>query len=678
MYLHSQVGLELSHADIDLTATEDKCAGLGQQNNHYYYYDREDEDDEDKTMAGALAKYSIVKKPPVNDWHDVGKYAGENKEEFTVKLQIVKSETDNSGNDKSGGGAAQLVNQYTFQSESGEAIDTFIDKAYQWYLGELRKLDDNSRYMYELKSSGSNKKDDEDSDGGHLYTRYRLSEEKTFDSLFFRQKEPLLKLLDHFSNHTGKYSIPGYPHKLGLLLSGEPGTGKTSFIKALAQHTGRSIVNVNLARINTNAELMSIFFNHRKRVEGEHMPAKLGFEDCIYVMEDIDAASSVVKRRDGKIGNKTGEADEPEVDELVSGSELPRPKSVWQMLLESNDDSCKDLVQKLIEKSERLKSEAAKSSILTDTIEKLRSMPGLGLVGDVDNAEDPMLEKISADALCTVSQIMEDRSSVDNFLSNQARLLMTRIEQGAVVDEAFVDALLGTNCFGDVRMSQLKSSQAKGASQGGSLDLSALSPGDGIFSQLMGDSANDGSSTPTTASSTTAGLDSPSSSKETVAGVPQGPKLPSTSDKKSGFGLSGFGSSFWKSPDALNLSGLLNVLDGVVDSPGRIVIMTTNHVEHLDPALIRPGRIDKKLFLSFMESVDVIAMLQHYFQMSLSESQRQRVEDAINGKGPRRRPLSLTPAQIEQMTAEYDEIEDMIQALEDKGKVALKGKQRVA
>lgn len=26
--------------------------------------------------------------------------------------------------------------------------------------------------------------------------------------------------------------------------------------------------------------------------------------------------------------------------------------------------------------------------------------------------------------------------------------------------------------------------------------------------------------------------------------------------------------------------------------------MTTNHPEHLDPALIRPGRIDKKLLLS--------------------------------------------------------------------------------
>ncbi|KAI1177972.1 BCS1 N terminal-domain-containing protein [Nemania sp. FL0916] len=42
----------------------------------------------------------------------------------------------------------------------------------------------------------------------------------------------------------------------------------------------------------------------------------------------------------------------------------------------------------------------------------------------------------------------------------------------------------------------------------------------------------------------------------------------------------------------LSLSGLLNILDGVASQEGRILIMTTNHIEKLDKALIRPGRID--------------------------------------------------------------------------------------
>ncbi|KAL5443803.1 hypothetical protein PMIN07_002975 [Paraphaeosphaeria minitans] len=45
------------------------------------------------------------------------------------------------------------------------------------------------------------------------------------------------------------------------------------------------------------------------------------------------------------------------------------------------------------------------------------------------------------------------------------------------------------------------------------------------------------------------------------------------------------------------LSGLLNVLDGVGSQEGRIVIMTTNKPELLDSALVRPGRVDMKVFL---------------------------------------------------------------------------------
>lgn len=45
------------------------------------------------------------------------------------------------------------------------------------------------------------------------------------------------------------------------------------------------------------------------------------------------------------------------------------------------------------------------------------------------------------------------------------------------------------------------------------------------------------------------------------------------------------------------LSGLLNVLDGVASQEGRIVLMTSNFADKLDEALIRPGRIDRMIFM---------------------------------------------------------------------------------
>jgi len=45
----------------------------------------------------------------------------------------------------------------------------------------------------------------------------------------------------------------------------------------------------------------------------------------------------------------------------------------------------------------------------------------------------------------------------------------------------------------------------------------------------------------------------------------------------------------------ISLSALLNILDGVASQEGRVLIMTTNHIEKLDEALIRPGRVDMRI-----------------------------------------------------------------------------------
>jgi mitochondrial chaperone BCS1 len=51
----------------------------------------------------------------------------------------------------------------------------------------------------------------------------------------------------------------------------------------------------------------------------------------------------------------------------------------------------------------------------------------------------------------------------------------------------------------------------------------------------------------------------------------------------------------------VTLSGLLNVLDGVHAPENVVYVMTTNKVEALDPAFLRPGRIDYRLFMGERE-----------------------------------------------------------------------------
>ncbi|KXZ45664.1 hypothetical protein GPECTOR_52g62 [Gonium pectorale] len=112
--------------------------------------------------------------------------------------------------------------------------------AMQTYRRQQTSRVDPARYLYMPVLSGFRSapaEGDGASTPSALYKRYKLSEEKTFASFFHPDKEALLKLVDQFLTKSGKFSIPGYPQKLGFLLYGPPGTGKTSLIKALAQHT---------------------------------------------------------------------------------------------------------------------------------------------------------------------------------------------------------------------------------------------------------------------------------------------------------------------------------------------------------------------------------------------------------------------------------------------------------
>lgn len=51
----------------------------------------------------------------------------------------------------------------------------------------------------------------------------------------------------------------------------------------------------------------------------------------------------------------------------------------------------------------------------------------------------------------------------------------------------------------------------------------------------------------------------------------------------------------------VTLSGFLNFIDGLWSSCGdeRIIVFTTNHKDKLDPALLRPGRMDVHIAMSY-------------------------------------------------------------------------------
>jgi len=81
--------------------------------------------------------------------------------------------------------------------------------------------------------------------------------------------------------------------------------------------------------------------------------------------------------------------------------------------------------------------------------------------------------------------------------------------------------------------------------------------------------------------------------------------------------------------DKVTLSYLLNLLDGVNENEGRILIMTTNCPQDLDPALIRPGRIDIVVDFQKMASSDLIEMFEFYYQQSFPTEFHKSIPDDI-------------------------------------------------
>ncbi|XP_060195009.1 AAA-ATPase At5g17760-like [Lycium barbarum] len=68
----------------------------------------------------------------------------------------------------------------------------------------------------------------------------------------------------------------------------------------------------------------------------------------------------------------------------------------------------------------------------------------------------------------------------------------------------------------------------------------------------------------------------------------------------------------------LTLSGLLNFIDGLWSSCGdeRVIIFTTNHKERLDPALLRPGRMDMHIHMSYLTSESFKVLATNYLEIS--------------------------------------------------------------
>eukprot|EP01126_Amoeba_proteus_P043441 TRINITY_DN4768_c0_g1_i1.p1 TRINITY_DN4768_c0_g1~~TRINITY_DN4768_c0_g1_i1.p1 ORF type:complete len:514 (-),score=106.70 TRINITY_DN4768_c0_g1_i1:200-1741(-) len=295
-----------------------------------------------------------------------------------------------------------------------------------------------------------------------LYDQFEFVSTRSFNNIFFRQKQDMVRRLDFFLNNKEWYQKRGVPYTLGFMFYGPPGTGKTSTIKAIANYTKRHIVEISLSRIKTYKDLQKVF--NETVICDKHIP----HHKMIYILEDIDCLDDIVQSRDDAYGEEK-----------------------------------KKERKKKKEKKEGEEGQASSSSSASD------------------NEEDDAIAK--------------------------------HLDKAMKLEYEFFKK-------------QMKS---------------------------------------------------------------------------------------WQK-DPLTLSHILNILDGLLECHGRILIITTNHPEKLDAALIRPGRIDMKVHFTWCSRQDTIEIIEMFYEEKVPKA---RAEHLIADK--------FTAAEVYQICFQNSDMQDAIDQLTD-------------
>ena len=178
-------------------------------------------------------------------------------------------------------------------------LQKWIDDRLKEYKEHLKRTS-NDKQLFITVAGDSNddskkKKYKNKNNNGLLIESVEWESSITFKNSYFQNMDEIIKKIDFFLNNKKWYMERGVPYNMGILLYGEPGCGKTRFIKQLMNYTGRHGIDIKLNDSMDFTDLQNVIY--KEELDETHIIPQ---NQRILIFEDIDALGDVVKDRDLK------------------------------------------------------------------------------------------------------------------------------------------------------------------------------------------------------------------------------------------------------------------------------------------------------------------------------------------------------------------------------------------